>query len=311
MAEPVVSVVITCDYGSGTPQAWERLKAVLAALADQDFSQPVEYLLVESEPLAGKAPPDLTTILPTLRIITSAARTSPLLKNAGVRAASADLIAMFDGDCVPGRTWLRRFVEFMTRHPEAVAVSGRTRYGTARFLDRAMALATRAYLDAGQTIETRHLADNNVGLRRAFFLDHPFAETAGPHMSMLQSEPLARAGGRLFFDPELCVEHDYSGWATEKQIRRSLGYGVIRARRLDPQLPYASMAQLGYFSVPLFIAARILHSWWNCIRCAEWYGVARYELPLVFALSAAACVMEAPGMIRAVKGEPLDRTAYR
>ena len=311
MAKPVISVVLTCDYGVGTPAAWDVLKSVLRALSRQDFSEPVEYLLVESEVLAPEALLDLKTILPDLRLITCDAMTSPVMKNAGVRAASADLIAMFDGDSIPHPGWLRHFVDFMRLHPQATAVSGRTRYGTVKFIDRAMALVTRSYLDEGKIAETRHLTDNNVGLRRAAFLTHPFAETVGPHMSLLRSEPLTRGGAKLFFHPELCVQHDYNGWTDEKEIRRSLGYGVIRTRRLNPELPYASIARLGWFSVPLFITARILHSWLNCVRCAKWYGVARYELPLVFALAAAACMMEAPGMFRAVRGQPLGRTAFR
>ncbi len=310
-APPVVSVVITCDYGSGKPEAWEGLRAVLRALARQDFSEPVEFLLVESASMADQVPADLRTILPGLRLIANPATASPMLKNAGIAAASAELIAIFDGDCVPDAGWLRHFVDFMREHPEAVAVSGRTRYGTEKFLDRAMALATRAYLDEGAPAETRHLADNNAGLRRAFFLAHPFSESAGPHMSLLQSEPIVRAGGRLFFNPLLCVQHHYNGWTNEKHIRRSMGYGVIRVRRIDPGLPYAWMAHLGYLSVPLFIGARTLASWRNCLRCARWYGVAWYQLPLAFALSAAACAMEAPGMVRALRGQPLDRTAYR
>ena len=98
---------------------------------------------------------------------------------------------------------------------------------------------------------------------------------------------------------------------TEKHIRRSMGFGVIRARRLDRTLPYASMASLGYFSIPLFVAGRTLHSWRNCIRGARAYGVKWYELPTAFGLAAAACAMEIPGMIHAVRGEPLDKTAYR
>lgn len=310
-AKPVVSVVITCDFASGRSETWNDLRAVLAALARQDFAEPAEFLLVETAALAPAVPEDLAAILPSLRLIVSPATTAATLKNEGVRAASAELIAMIDGDCIPVPGWLRDFVALMRARPEILAVSGRTRYKTRRFFDRAMALVTRSYLDAGRTAETRHLTDNNCGFRRSMFLSRPFSDNAGPHMSMLYSEALLRSGGRLFFDPRLCVEHSYRGWTTEKEIRRSMGYGVIRARRLDSRLPYAHLARLGYFSIPLFVAARTLHTWRNCVRCARWYGVPWYALPVTLALATAACAMEITGMAYALRDRPLTKTSYR
>jgi hypothetical protein len=309
--QPVVSVIVTCDYQSGTEGGWNDLRATLSGLAQQDFQEPAEFLLVESTKLAPEIPPDLNNILPALRIVVAPESAAGKLKDAGVRAASADLVALLDGDCVAAPGWLSRFVELMRRHPEVTAVSGKTVYGTNRLLDRAMALSSRSFLDKGRTAPTRHLTVNNFGVRRAVWLAHPFPANGGAHMSRLETEPILRDGGRFLFDPKLRVEHRYDGWSTEKAIRQSLGYGVIRARRIDPRLPYAWMARLGYFSIPLFVAARILHTWWNCLRGARRYGVAWYELPAVFFLAAAACAIEIPGMILAVRGKPLDKTEFR
>ena len=309
--EPVVSVIVTCDYGSGKTEAWNDLRATLTALARQDFDGPAEFLLVESTALAPQIPPDLKTILPNLRIVVSASSSSPKLKHDGVRAAAAELVAMFDGDCVPDSGWLRHFVALMREQPEVAAVSGRTMYGTRKFRDRVMALITRSFLDEGRAAPTRHFTDNNAGFRRSVLLSHPFPENAGPHMSMLQSTQIIRDGGRLLFEPQLRVDHAYRGWPTEKEIRRSLGYGVIKTRLLDRGVPYAKLAHLGYLSIPLFVLLRTLHSWWNCLRRARFYNVAWYQLPVAFALATVACAMEIPGMIRAVRGEPLDKTLYR
>jgi hypothetical protein len=309
--QPVVSVIVTSDYASGRPKTWNDLRAALAALARQDFQEPAEFLLVESADLAPRIPSDLKNILPTLRVIVVPAVSASKLKNEGVRAASADLVALIDGDCVADSSWLSHFVALMRSRPGIAAVSGRTVYGSGRFIDRVMALISRSFLDKGRTAPTRHLTVNNAGFRRSVLLSHPFPEQSGPHMSVLQAEPIIRAGLQLLFDPGLCVQHSYDGWSTEKEIRRSMGYGVIRARHLDRRLPHAWMARLGYFSILLFVAARILHTWWNCLRGARRYGVAWYQLPAAFGLAAAACAMEIPGMILAVRGEPLDNTEFR
>jgi hypothetical protein len=309
--QPVVSVIVTSDYASGKPETWNELRAALAGLARQDFQEPAEFLLIESADLAPEIPTDLKNILPALQVIVAPAESASKLKNEGVRVASADLVAMIDGDCVADSNWLSRFVALMRSRPEIAAVSGRTVYGGGRFFDRVMALISRSFLDTGRTAPTRHLTVNNAGFRRSVLLSHPFPEQLGPHMSVLQAEPILRAGGRLFFEPGLRVLHHYDGWSTETEIRRSMGYGVIRARHIDRRLPHAWMAQLGYFSIPLYVASRVLHTWWNCLRGARRYGVAWYQLPAAFGLAAAACAMEIPGMILAVRGEPLDKTEFR
>jgi len=199
----------------------------------------------------------------------------------------------------------------MRQHPGVAVVSGRTTYAGRSVVERIMALVTRSFLDEGRTAPTRHVTINNAGFRRAVLLAHPLPASAGPHMSMLQTEAILRSGGRLLFEPRMRVVHAYGGWENERQIRRSLGYGVISVRRCDPRIRYASLARLGYLSVPVFVAGRTLHAWWSCLRVARHYGVAWYELPMAFALAAAASALEAPGMLRAVRDQPAHETLFR
>src|SRR5215475_11648696 len=101
MTQPVVSVVLTSDYASGKTEGWHDLRSALRGLAQQDFHEPTEFLLVETEELAPHIPSDLKDILPSLRIITVPAMAASELKNAGARATAADIVAMIDGDCTP------------------------------------------------------------------------------------------------------------------------------------------------------------------------------------------------------------------
>ena len=57
--EPVASVVIFSDYGLGGRTDWHEMKDVLAALARQDFREPVEFILVESADRREDIPSDL------------------------------------------------------------------------------------------------------------------------------------------------------------------------------------------------------------------------------------------------------------
>jgi cellulose synthase/poly-beta-1,6-N-acetylglucosamine synthase-like glycosyltransferase len=129
MPRPAVSVVVTSDYASGTAVGWEDLRASLAALARQDFREPAEFLLVETAELATRIPADVLRVLPSLRVVSVDARAASALKNAGAQAASADIVALVDGDCRVARGWLRHLVTALREHPEAAVVSGRTTYG--------------------------------------------------------------------------------------------------------------------------------------------------------------------------------------
>lgn len=142
MPRPAVSVVVTSDYASGKPAGWDDLRASLAALARQDFPEPAEFLLVETAALAPRIPADVLRTLPSLRIVSADARAASALKNAGARAACADIVALIDGDCRAARGWLRHLVSALRDHPEVGVVSGRTTYGDETRFARMMALIT-------------------------------------------------------------------------------------------------------------------------------------------------------------------------
>jgi GT2 family glycosyltransferase len=308
---PVVSVVVTSDYAINNPSSKDEFRKCVAALSRQDVEEPVEFLVVESSDLAPDFAAELRRILPALRIVTANESSAAALKNTGARLASADLVAFIDADCIAAPGWLRCFLAAMREHPDAAVVSGRTDYGSRSFLHRAMGLLSRAYLDQDHAGYTRHVSVNNAGFRRSVFLACPFPDEGGAHMSLLQAEALRRGGHRFFFEPKLSVRHAYEGWAAERQIRRSLGYGVIKTRLIDRRVPYASLARLGYLSIPIFALLRALHGCWHCVRRRRAYGVAWHELPAAFMLAAVVALMEIPGMVRAVRGKPLDKTLFR
>jgi hypothetical protein len=308
---PVVSVIVVSDYASGDAKAGADLRRTLGALARQDLAEPSEVLLLESEAHAGCLPDDLRAILPSLRVVVSSASTSYGLKNAGVRAAAADLVVLLDADCTPSPDWLRRAVESLRAHPEAAAVSGRTRYAGTRLHERVLAVLSRAYLDPGRGGPTAFISNNNAILRRAVFVAHPLPTDGGPFAARLQSEAIRRAGGRLRFEPTMCVVHDFEGWAMERDIRRNIGYGTIRIRQLDPSMPWAWMARLGIASIPLFVLARTLDSCWDGLRAGRHYGVRWFEQPVAFALAFVVHLMEIGGMRSAFRHEAIATTAYR
>src|SRR5262249_24830103 len=148
-------------------------RRVLGALARQDFDEPVEFLLCESESFRASMPADLHTILPALKIVYSPAIQSYAVKNDGVRMAGSAIVAILEADCVPDAFWLRRLVTALRAHPTAAAVSGRTMYPGNSLFIRICALLGRAYSDPGGAGPTRFIAINSVAFRRDAYLAHP------------------------------------------------------------------------------------------------------------------------------------------
>lgn len=310
-AKPVVTVVIVSDYAGGQSKTWDDLRATLSALARQDFGGATEFLLVECAAFEHQIPSDLATMAPNLRVALSSGRGSYALKNAGVRAAAAELVALLDADCVPGCEWLRHLVDALQGDASAAAVSGRTVYAGRTLTERALALVARAYVDRGAPGNTRYISNNNAAFRRAAFLAHPLPTDAGPFATRMQSEAIRRSGARLLFEPGMRVIHDFHGWAMEVDMRRNAGYGTIITRLRDPGMPYAWLLRLGYASIPVFAMAKTLESCWDCLRCAPHFGIRWYELPVALFFAAVTHAMEVPGLVRAFRGQAITRTAYR
>jgi hypothetical protein len=268
-------------------------------------------LFCESTAQAGGLPADLGAGLDDWRVVAAPAATSYALKNAGVAAARAPIVAVLDADCRPGPHWIKRIAATFAARPEIAAVSGRTVYAGRAATERALALLTRAYLDPGCEGPTRFISNNNAAFRRDVWLAHPLPEDVGPFGSRLQSEAILRTGGRLWFRPDLQVVHDFEGGAMEEDIRRNIGYGTVATRLADPRMPYAWITRIGRASVPVLAAAKTFDSFGDVLRCYRHYGVRATELPYAAWLAIRVHLLEMPGMIAAFRHRSIGPTAYR
>ena len=115
MSEPELSVIIPCRNVAAT------LGAQLDALADQQASFPWEVVLVDNgstDNTVGVAQGFSTRL--RLRIVSCPAHTgnpANAARNAGIRAAAADLIALCDGDDVVAEGWVEALGTALREHP--------------------------------------------------------------------------------------------------------------------------------------------------------------------------------------------------
>lgn len=304
------SVVVVCDYASGSDQALSDVRRALTAVAAQDFDEPIEYILVESEELRDRLPQDVLDVLPSLRVVFSPAHGSCELRNDGVRAASCEIVATLDADCTPDPGWLRHLVEDLRNHPEAAAVSSSTRYNGEDLLSRVAGAIERSYITGESLGPTVHLAPSAAGFRRSVYLEHCLPIHVGPFAGRLQSESMLRAGRLLLFDPRLRVRHQfYPGFYATYHY--NVGYATVRVRLEDARLRDAWLARLGFLSLPIFFGGRLLKGWMRALRWWPDYGIRWYEVPSIFAIAICGCLLEIPGMVRALRGEPPPATLFR
>jgi len=306
-SRPDISVLVVIDFDDGTGSGWRDLREVLEALSRQDGIERAEILVADTEARKRSAPADL----PPFRWVTIPDGNSYALKNAGVEAAASDFVAILDADCLPAPGWLAAALEALRSDANAATVSGHTRYPGPSLTHRTLALLDRAYVEDVVNGATPHISNNNAAFRRSAFLEHPLPVNAGIFASNLQSEPMRRAGYKLSFDPRMRVTHGFEGWKTEAEIRPNLGYGVAVSRLLDSSTRHGWVYRFGVFSIPLAVLARSLNSCRLATRHAGSFGVRWFELPAAWAFAFAACAMEAPGMWAAMRGQPIEGTAYQ
>ena len=310
--QPAVSVTVVSDYLGGEQKSWDDLEATLTALSHQDFDEPIDFILLEHEAHLADMPAHLPKLLPGLRVVGCDLSGSYEMKNVGTKVAAADLIMQLDADCIPNPGWVRSGVAAMRAHPEAAAVSGRTHYPGDSRLEKALALLSRSFVDAGDAAEIGLLSTNNMIARRSALEAVALPEGAGPFAYRIQSDAWQRLGYTLRFEPGMHVVHDFEGWDMERDLRRQIGWTSIRIRQLDSQIVGAGIVKsLGIFSLPLFYAYRIAESVGRSFRLTKHFGLELKHVPYLIGLATRVHALELPGMRAALAGQDSGDSAYR
>jgi hypothetical protein len=309
--KPMVSVILVSDYAAGDDKGWDDLRHVLVALARQDYSGVFECVLSEHDQLAATIPTDLTDLLPSLRVVTSPHAGSYALKNHGVSQALADIAVILDADCSPSPDWLTNIVAAFSAHPDADAISGRTKYEGRSLLERTLALLSRSYLDTVHAGSAGFISNNNAAWKRSAYLQHPLPTDAGPFAARMQSESVLRAGGTLRFEPTMCVVHEFEGWGMEADIRRHTGFGTVVTRLRDPRLPYARLIRSGRMAIPAIALGKTWNAWRDCVRCWRVFGLRAHEVPFALVMAPLLIALETSGMWAAYMDRDITGSSYR
>jgi len=310
-SRPLVSVVIVADHDTARHADLEDVRSCLRALARQKADQPVEFLLVDTDERTQKLPSHVIAELPGLRVLSVPYHGSYERKNAAVKAAQGEIVAMLDADCLPVSGWLQSLIDTFRAYPQHVAVSGRTIYEGKTSIERSLSVLTRGFLDPGKEGPNQYISNNNAGILRKTWQRYPLPESEGPFASQLQSEAIRQDGGRFLFQPAMTVRHEFEGRCMERDIRCHIGWATIRIRQINPRLRYGWLLRLGRASIPLFYVGRVMESLGTCVRVGRYYGLRLTDYPVAVGLTLWIHVLEIKGMLLAFRHLHVDDTSFR
>jgi cellulose synthase/poly-beta-1,6-N-acetylglucosamine synthase-like glycosyltransferase len=200
----------------------------------------------------------------------------PHQRNAGVRAASGDLIVFTDAGCGVDPGWLGHLTRPLISAREHVASGATLGSAPGRGLyDQPPASRTGQYLTECSTI-------NLAFTRAAFDAVGGFDESFAYGSDVDFSWRLIDAGYRILSVPDAVVRHDWGDFS--RQLRRSYRYGKARVRlyrkhrarlrhvlRSDPMVVVYPAFLLGLpltFVFPLYPALLAIPAWRNRSRGA-------------------------------------------
>ena len=227
MSRPVVSVVVPTSNRAG------YLEVTLASLSAQRLDAPFEVLAV-----VDRASEAARSVIAAAGV-RSLERVGPpgpnAARNTGIRAASADLVALVDDDVYAPPGWLDAIVSGAARFPDADAFGGPIR---ARFEGPAPRACGREQppittLDLGPRDRTVELVwSANMALRRdAFERVGPFDErfpTGGDEEDWLRR--LAAAGGTVVYLADAALDHRRAG--DDARLRSLMQSAYRRGRNM-------------------------------------------------------------------------------
>ncbi|MCX7670705.1 MAG: glycosyltransferase [Anaerolineae bacterium] len=227
---PRVTVVVPAFNAAAT------LPTCLRALAEQDYPHEHYEVIVVDD---GST--DETAALARaagVRVISQPNRGPAAARNAGIAAATGEIIVFTDADCAPLADWIRQMVapladgeiagvkgSYRTQQRETVA-----RLAQCEFEERYDRLARRPTIDFVDSYAAALRADV---LRRAGGFDPAFPHANNEDVDL--SYRLARLGYRFVFNRQAVVYHRHvASWRGYFRLKIRRGYWRIMALKMHP-----------------------------------------------------------------------------
>lgn len=296
--EAKISVVVATYNGART------LRECLESLEALDYPH-FEIIVVDDG--STDSTQEILKAFPSVRVITQPNRGLSAARNAGIEAATGEIVAFTDSDCVADRDWLYHIASFLQAHPEMAGVGGPNITPCEdRLEQKAVALApghaTHVLLSQA---EAEHVPGCNMAFRRDALIAvngfDPVYRKAGDDVDVIWR--LQDAGYKVGFSTAAFVWHHRRptlrsylkqqrgyGEAEALLLRRhphrfndrgqSIWRGVIYPSREMRPLFGGRSIQFGVFGTSGYqcIYERSPSAWWFYVTSLEWWGICLFLL---------------------------------
>jgi GT2 family glycosyltransferase len=276
-----LSVVIPVYNGEAT------IAACLGSIVSQDTPFDFEVIVADSSEDGTRA--IVESQFPQVRLLRLSGRAYPgTARNAAIREARADLLAMIDADCIADPDLLSRLVEAHDTTDYA-AIGGAICDGTPNSASGTIGylLEFREFIPASPRREVFTIPTANICYRRDVFERFGLFDDVRASEDLLYNWRLSIAGEQILFDPKIRVTHqNRTGWRKVITYQRTLGKSSALARhRMNP--PFEVIR--AYPALGWLMPYLIRHPWLGVLvppvrlaRALVW--LAQYDLRLLLVL---------------------------
>jgi glycosyltransferase involved in cell wall biosynthesis len=226
-SHPCVSLIIPVYNGEQT----------IARCLDAVFAQEVDfdYEVIVADSSTDATPRIIADKFPAVRYVRLEKRAYPgTARNAAIRSARAELVAMTDADCIVEPDFLARIVAGHASG-EFDAIGGAICNGTPESPSGTIGylLEFREFIPDAPRREVVTIPTANISYRRAVFEQLGYFDDVRASEDLLFNWRLTLAGGRILFDPAIRVTHlNRTGWRKIVAYQSILGRGSAAARRM-------------------------------------------------------------------------------
>jgi len=230
VTEPRVSVVIPVYNAEAT------IERCLESIVRQDAEFAYEVIVADSS--NDRTPEIIAESFPQVRLVRLGKRTYPgTARNAAIRVARGDLIAMVDADCIAKPDLLTRLVAMHDSETYS-AVGGAICNGTPGSWSGLVGylLEFREFIPTSPRREVVTIPTANLCYRREVFDRFGFFDDVRASEDLLFNWRLSLGGERILFEPSARVTHlNRTGWSKIASYQKVLGKNSAMARcRMNP-----------------------------------------------------------------------------